>query len=77
MKEKTTGSRMAEKQTLEGAFSQLEAVIGKLESEDISLEEAFLAYREGMELLQFCNASIDAVEKKVLKLNEDGELDEF
>lgn len=63
--------------TLEEAFLQLETVIGHLEEEEISLEDAFSAYREGMELLQFCNASIDAVEKKVLKLNEDGELDEF
>lgn len=65
------------KQTLEDAFIQLEAVIERLEAEDISLEDSFKAYSEGMELLQFCNASIDRVEKKVLKMNEDGELDEF
>lgn len=62
---------------MEGAFVQLETVIQRLESEDISLEDAFQAYREGMELLQFCNASIDMVEKKVLKINGNGELDEF
>ncbi len=56
---------------------QLETVIERLEAEDISLEDSFKAYSEGMELLQFCNASIDRVEKKVLKMNEDGELDEF
>ncbi len=65
------------KQTLEDAFLQLETVIERLEAEDISLEDSFNAYSEGMELLQFCNASIDRVEKKVLKMNEDGELDEF
>lgn len=65
------------KQTLEDAFMQLETVIERLEAEDISLEDSFKAYSEGMELLQFCNASIDRVEKKVLKMNEDGELDEF
>ena len=64
-------------QTLEDAFGQLEAVIGRLESEEIPLEEAFRVYSDGMELLQFCNASRDAVEKKVLKINEDGGLDEF
>ena len=64
------------KQTLEDAFLQLETVIERLEAEDISLEDSFKAYSEGMELLQFCNASIDRVEKKVLKMNEDGELDE-
>ena len=65
------------KQTLEDAFLQLETVIERLEAEDISLEDSFKAYSEGMELLQFCNAFIDRVEKKVLKMNEDGELDEF
>ena len=65
------------KQTLEDAFLQLETVIERLEAEDISLEDSFKAYSEGMELLQFCNASIDRVEKKVLKMNEDGESDEF
>ena len=65
------------KQTLEEAFAQLEPLIANLEAEDISLEESFRVYSEGMELLQFCNASIDTVEKKVLKLNENGELDEF
>ena len=65
------------KQTLEDAFLQLETVIERLEAEDISLEDSSKAYSEGMELLQFCNASIDRVEKKVLKMNEDGELDEF
>ncbi len=68
---------MKKQQTLEDAFVQLEAVIERLEAEDISLEEAFGAYSEGMELLQFCNASLDRVEKKVLKLNENGGLDEF
>lgn len=72
MKKQTPGN-----QTLEGAFAELESVIDRLEAEDISLEEAFKAYSEGMELLQFCNASIDTVEKKVLKMNENGELDEF
>ena len=68
---------MKEQQTVEGALAQLEAVIERLESEEISLEDAFRAYSEGMELLQFCNASIDMVEKKVLKINENGELNEF
>ncbi len=68
---------MKKQQTLEDAFAQLEMVIERLEAEEISLEEAFGAYSEGMELLQFCNASLDRVEKKVLKLNENGGLDEF
>lgn len=68
---------MKKKMTLEAAFAQLEAIIGRLEDEGISLEDSFQAYSEGMELLQYCNESIDRVEKQVLKINEEGGLDEF
>lgn len=63
--------------TLEEGFERLEAVIERLEAEDISLEDAFSAYSEGMNLLKNCNTQIDRVEKKVLKLVEDGGLEEL
>ncbi len=48
-----------------------------MEQEDISLEESFRVYKNGMELLKQCNQAIDRVEKQVLVLNEDGECHEF
>lgn len=63
--------------TLEEQFARLEEIIERLEEEDISLEEAFAAYSQGMHLLKNCNEQIDRVEKKVLKLAEDGGLEEF
>ena len=63
--------------TLEENFSKIEEVIEKLETEDISLEEAFAAYSDGMKLLKTCNEEIDKVEKKVLKLTEAGDLTEM
>lgn len=66
-----------EKLNLEKAFSKLEEIVSALEQEDISLEQSFQTYREGMELLKKCNQAIDQVEKQVLVLNEDGEWDEF
>lgn len=63
--------------TLEESFEKLELTIEKLESEDITLEASFAAYKEGMDLIRQCNETIDKVEKKVLALNKDGELDEF
>ena len=67
-----------EKQTtLEENFVKLQETVEKLESEEVSLEEAFLAYAEGMELLKKCNEQIDRVEKKVWKLSGDGTLEEF
>ncbi len=68
---------MAKEQTLEQTFERLEDLIGKLEQEDISLEESFKLYKEDMKLVKSCNDRIDKVEKEVLKLNENGELDEF
>lgn len=62
---------------LEEAFEQLEETVAALEQEDISLEESFRIYKNGMELLKKCNQAIDQVEKKVLILNEDGETHEF
>lgn len=63
--------------SLEEAFEQVEETIARLEDEDITLEESFRAYQDGMKLLKYCNEKIDRVEKQVLKINEDGELDEF
>ena len=68
---------MAKEQTLEQTFEKLENVVAKLEQEEISLEGSFKLYKEGMKLIKSCNDRIDKVEKEVLKLNENGELDEF
>ncbi len=68
---------MEQELSLEEAFAQIEETIGHLEEEETTLEESFQAYQQGMKLLQYCNEKIDKVEKKVLLINEDGELDEF
>ena len=66
-----------QKENLEGMFKDLEELIGKMENEEITLEQTFDLYNNGMELLKKCNLSIDEVEKKVLVLDENGETDEF
>ncbi len=63
--------------SLEEAFEQIEDVITHLEQEEITLEESFKEYNRGMQLLKYCNETIDKVEKKVLQINEEGGLDEF
>ena len=65
------------KENLEEMFKDLEELIGKMENEEITLEQSFDLYNNGMELLKKCNLSIDEVEKKVLVLDENGETDEF
>ena len=63
--------------SLEENFARLGELIELLESEDISLEEAFETYSRGMEVIKKCNAQIDMVEKQVLKLGSDGQPEEF
>ena len=68
---------MAEKATIEESLKELDAIVAKLESRGISLEDSFALYQKGMELLKECSKKIDTVEKKMLKMNENGELSEF
>ena len=63
--------------SIEDILSQVEDTIANLEAQDISLEDSFVQYKKGMELLKVCNEKIDAIEKKVLILNGEGETDEF
>ncbi|MDF2472424.1 MAG: Exonuclease small subunit [Anaerocolumna sp.] len=59
--------------TLESSFGELNDIISKLEKEEITLEESFQLYQEGVELLKYCNNSIDKVEKQLIILGENVE----
>ena len=65
-----------EEMSLEEAFETIEATLDKLRGEDVSLEDSFALYKDGMELLKACSDKIDRVEKQVLVL-EEGNLNEF
>ena len=68
---------MAQELTLNEMLAVLEEQVKKLESDDISLEDSFKVYEEGMKTIRLCNEKIDRVEKKVLELNADGTLQEM
>ena len=63
--------------TLEESFRELEKLIEEMEDREISLEDSFAKYKEGVELLKICNQKIDRVEKQMLVINDRGETDEF
>ena len=65
------------KLSLEEALEKLDETIVKLQSEDVSLEESFRLYKDGMDYVKICSETIDMVEKKVLMLNQEGHLDEL
>lgn len=66
-----------DEKTLEASFEELNDIILKLEKEEISLEDSFKLYQEGMLLLKYCNNSIDKVEKQLIILGEKNEPDEL
>ncbi len=66
-----------EKITLEERFEQIEKILEQMESKDISLDQAFALYKEGIEELKAANEMLDGIEKAMLVLNEQGELEEF
>ena len=69
--------REQKEQTLEEAFVRLDQMLEKLSDRDTDLEESFQVYAEGTKLLKYCNEKLDKVEKKMLMLSEEGELNEF
>ena len=64
-----------QEQSLEEAFQELEGLIEKMQQREVTLEETFALYEQGIRKLRFCNQKIDQVEKKMLLLNEQGELE--
>ena len=63
--------------TLEEKLAKLDAMPEQLRKEDITLEESFSLYKDGMELIKQCNADIDRVEKQVQILNADGQVTDW
>ncbi len=63
--------------SIEETLREIEARVSILKREDTTLEEAFAAYREGMELARACDASISQIEKRVQEIAGDGTLTDF
>ena len=65
------------KLSIEEAFLEIDEKIKALENDDISLEDSFKEYQQGMELLKYAHEAIAEVEQKVQKIAQDGSLEDF
>ena len=70
-------SKKEETFRLEEGFEKIEQLLEKLSDREVSLEDSFSLYQEGMELLKQCNARIEHVEKQMLAIDEEGQTHEF
>ncbi len=63
--------------TLEERFDNIEQILGQMESGEVSLDDSFELYKKGLAEIKAANDSLDRIEKAMLVLNENGELEEF
>jgi exodeoxyribonuclease VII small subunit len=64
------------KKKFEEALEDLEKVVERLESGELSLEDSLAAFEEGIGLVKFCNQKLTEFEKKIelLVKDKDGKL---
>ena len=62
---------------LEEALDRIDALLNQMGDKDVSLEETFRLYQEGMRLLKNCSEQIDRVEKQKIQIDEEGQIHEF
>ena len=63
--------------TYEQAYSKLEEILNKLETNNASLDESLKLYEEGIKLYATCKKVLDKAKFKISKFNEDQELEDF
>ena len=63
--------------TLEERFAHLEQIVARMEDADVSLDEAFELYKKGLDEVKSANDMVQGMEKDMLVLNSNGQLEEF
>lgn len=63
---------MEKNNTIEQNFEQLENILKEMQSEDVTLDQSFELYNQGLKLVKDCNGQIDTIEKKIRLIKEDG-----
>ena len=63
--------------SFEDALAELETLVEKMETGDLSLEESLAAFERGVKLTRRCQSALKAAELKVKVLTESGELEDL
>jgi exodeoxyribonuclease VII small subunit len=62
--------------SFEQALAELETIVARMETGELSLEQSLTAYKRGAELLQYCQSALKDAQQQV-KVLESGVLQEF
>ena len=60
----------------ESALKELETLVSRMESGELSLDESLKAFERGIELTRKCQSSLEAAELRVKTLTKDKELED-
>ena len=61
---------MKEKQSFEEALQELEKIVEKMDSGELTLNESLEAFENAVKLVRFCTAELDWAEQRVRVLTE-------
>jgi len=61
------------KDSFDSALARLEEIVRDMENGNPALEKMMAQYEEGMRLIEFCNARLNEVEKKIEILTKKGD----
>jgi len=59
-----------ERPSFEEALTKLEAIVEKLDDEDITLEESVQLYEEGLKLSKICSETLEIAELKIEEIEK-------
>lgn len=65
------------KVSLEEHFERLDEIITQMEDSSIGIDKSFELYKNGLDQVKSANEMLDSIEKAMLVLNENGNLEEF
>lgn len=71
-----TSAELAEV-SFEAALAELEGLVEKMETGELSLEASLAAFERGVKLTRHCQAALQAAELKVKVLTESGDLEDL
>lgn len=63
----------AEQKSVEERFHEIENIISEMQKEDVTLDQAFELYNNGLNLIKECNGKLDTIEKQI-KIIEEGNI---
>lgn len=69
--EKQENQAETAKGSIEENFLRLEQITTEMEQENVTLEDSFRLFQEGMKLIKQCGDQLEDVEKKMIVLEED------